>query len=64
MAIAEESPSGRAGKRAGPLMRVEWDLLLWMFGSFAVLYFTDFASHLLFNPVVKMYAVILWCVLH
>ncbi len=33
--------------------RVQWDLLFWMLASFAMLYFTDFASHLLFNAVVK-----------
>ena len=44
-----------ASKRAAWRLRVEWELLLWMIGSFAVLYFTNFASHLLFNPVVKRY---------
>lgn len=39
--------------RAKSKFRVEWDLLFWVFGTFAMLYFTDFASHLLFNPVVK-----------
>ncbi len=34
---------------------MEWDLIFWLFASFAMLYFTDFASHILFNPVVKRY---------
>lgn len=47
---------GLPARRAKPKFRIEWDLIFWMFISFAMLYFTDFASHLLFNPVVKRYA--------
>lgn len=45
-----ERPNGR---KPHSKFKVEWDLVFWMLGSFAMLYFTDFASHLLFNPVVK-----------
>ena len=47
--------SKRVRKRAGlgQRLKVEWDLVFWMFACFAMLYFTDFASHILFDTVVR-----------
>ena len=44
-------------KRSGVRFKLEWDLIFWLFASFAMLYFTDFASHILFDPIVKRYSV-------
>ena len=35
--------------------KLDWDLLFWMFASFATLYFTNFASNLLFNDKINRY---------
>ena len=40
-------------RKVGLRMSGNWDLLFWLVAAFAVLYFTDFASHLLFNPAVR-----------
>jgi hypothetical protein len=34
-------------------MKNEWDSLLWLFAAFAVFYFTNFASTLVFNELVN-----------
>ena len=39
-------------RRRGRL-KLDWDLLFWMFASFATLYFTNFASNLLFNDKIN-----------
>ena len=31
-------------------LKKEWDSLLWIFAMFAILYYTEFISNLLFNP--------------
>ena len=36
-------------------MKNEWDSLLWLFAAFAVFYFTNFASTLVFNELVNGY---------
>lgn len=35
--------------------RVHWDLIFWMIASFATLYLSEFASHILFNDIIKQY---------
>ena len=35
--------------------KLDWDLVFWMFASFATLYFTNFASNLLFNDKINRY---------
>ena len=44
---------GAQQKKAGPRLKMEWDLIFWLFASFAMLYFTNFASHILFDTIVK-----------
>ena len=31
-------------------LKKEWDSLLWIFAAFSILYYTEFASNLIFNP--------------
>ena len=38
------------GKR---YLKDQWDSLLWILASFGVLYLFEFASNVLFNPLVK-----------
>lgn len=50
----DKADGARPAKRRPPSKFVlQWDLLFWLLGCFAMLYFTNFASHLLFNPAVK-----------
>lgn len=46
-------------QKAQPRQRLkfDWELLFWMFASFATLYFTNFASNLLFNEKIKRYVI-------
>ena len=39
--------------RRGPRIKMEWDSLFWILASFALLYFLNFASNILFNSDVK-----------
>ena len=38
-------------------LKLDWELLFWMFAAFATLYFTNFASHLLFNDKINRYTI-------
>ena len=46
--------SGRRQHQLGRL-KVDWHLLFWMFSAFATLYFSNFASNILFNPHINRY---------
>ncbi|XP_064383064.1 transmembrane protein 128-like [Halichondria panicea] len=50
---SERIARASAPKPATGRFRVQWDLVFWMLASFATLYFSDFASHLLFNEEIK-----------
>ncbi|CAI8012672.1 hypothetical protein GBAR_LOCUS8118 [Geodia barretti] len=43
----------RRRKSLSHRMKNEWDSLLWLFAAFAVFYFTNFASTLVFNELVN-----------
>ena len=45
----------RRRKSLSHRMKNEWDSLLWLFAAFAVFYFTNFASTLVFNELVNGY---------
>ena len=56
--MARESSGSVGEKSYRPSRRrfnLDWELLLWMFASFATLYFTNFASNLLFNDKINRY---------
>ena len=42
-----EEPSSAAKQRRR--FKLDWELVFWMIASFSTLYFTNFASNLLFN---------------
>lgn len=43
----------RRRKSLSDRVKKEWDSLLWLFAAFAVFYFTNFASTLVFNELVN-----------
>lgn len=57
---SEPTGDSKKGRRRLPdKLRGDWDSLLWMFGSFALLYYTEFASTIIFSDLINRSA--LWC---
>lgn len=53
--VADDEPQSQPIRRRKSIshrMKNEWDSLLWLFAAFAVFYFTNFASTLVFNKLV------------
>lgn len=39
-------------------IKMEWDSLFWMLAAFSVLYVSEFASHIIFDDIVKRFVII------
>lgn len=46
-------PESLKRRRMSERIKSEWDSLLWVFAAFAVFYFTNFGSTLIFNEAVN-----------
>ncbi|KAL5471546.1 hypothetical protein EMCRGX_G029670 [Ephydatia muelleri] len=58
--VSEPTGTLKEGRRRLPAkLQADWDSLLWMFASFALLYYTEFASTIIFSALINRLA--LWC---